>query len=303
MLDPKLFTPLPAAARHRIADDYIAFALARDGEPNVKQRTLARREAFFRELAERPAPAWDGEPIGQADFTRWHVGERPLLEAPPLIVWLVRIARAQEGEGWGVEYLLDRGGFDGLGQRGRLRPRDFADLEEVYHTRIMHEVVRLFGVDFKLRVPPWSIQQPVKLMAHLPQRASYLLLLAGELMGTVAFCMLATKGERLLTGHPSVQERVRLLLDEILVDEIGHVTFLLGSMTAWELAIIRQLAVMFSNFSRRGYYGDDLREVMEMQEGIRNYSLAIFPERVLRRAFVPHQYWPDALGPAPVPAA
>lgn len=298
MLDPKLFTPLSAEARARIADDFIAFALTRDGEPNVRQRTLARREAFFRELASQSAPAWEGEPVSQSDFTRWHVGERPLLDAPPLIVWLVRIARAQEGEGWGVDYLLSRGGFDGLGQKGRLRPRDFADLEEVYHTRIMHEVVRLFGVDFELRVPPQSIQQPVKLMAHLPQRASYLLLLAGELMGTVAFSMLAAKGERLLEGYPAIQARVRLLLDEILVDEIGHVTFLLGSMTAWELAIIRQLAVLFSNFSRRGYYGDDVREVTEMQKGIRDYSLAIFPERVLRRAFVPAPYWPDAVARA-----
>ena len=35
-----------------------------------------------------------------------------------------------------------------------------------------------------------------------------------------------------------------------------------------------------------------------MRDGIRNYSLAIMPERVLRRAFVPAQYWPRAYGAA-----
>jgi hypothetical protein len=36
-----------------------------------------------------------------------------------------------------------------------------------------------------------------------------------------------------------------------------------------------------------------------MQACIRDYSLAMMPERVLRRAFVPRQYWPDAYGPYP----
>lgn len=299
MLDARLFTPLPAEQRRRVAGDFIAYALARDGEPDVRARTLARREEFFRELAESPAPRWDGEPIDAAAFHLWHQGGRPLSEAPPLLGWLVRVARANEGEGWGVTYLLDRGGFDGLGAAGALRPRDFADLEEVYHTRILREVVRLFGVDFALRTPPLPIRQSVKLMARLPHRMSYMLLLAGELMGTVAFAHMAREGERLLAAHPAMCARVRTLLDEILVDEVGHVTFLLGSMTAWELATIRRLALAFAAWSRRGYYGDH-HEAELLRRGIADYSLALMPERVLRRAFVPAQYWPASYGPTPV---
>jgi len=302
MLDARLFTPLPATQRRRIADDFIAFALARDGDPDLRGRTLARREAFFGRLAAEPAPAWDGPPIDAAEFARWHRGGRPLAEAPPLVAWLVKVARANEGEGWGVDYLLDRGGFDGLGRGGRLLPRDFADLEETYHTRIMREVVRLFGLDYELRLPPWVVQQSVKLMARLPRQPSYMLLLAGELMGTVAFAHMARQGEKLLAGHPAVCERVRLLLDEILIDEVGHVTFLLGSMRGWQLALIQRLALLYASSSRRGYTTDPV-DVAAMQDGITNYTLAIMPERVLRRAFVPTQYWPAAYGPAPTVAA
>src|SRR5215470_15100821 len=215
MLDQRLFTPLPDAERRRIADDFITFALARDGDPDVRRRTLARREAFCDSLAQQAKPRWAG--------------------AAPLVAWLVKVARANEGEGWGVDYLLDRGGFDGLGSGGRLQPRDFADIEETYHTRIMREIVRLFGLDYELRTPPWVLQQSVKLMAHLPRQASYMLLLAGELMGTVAFSHMARQGETLLAAHPALCERVRTLLDEILIDEVGHVTFLLGSMRGWQL--------------------------------------------------------------------
>src|SRR5258705_12833335 len=118
MFDARLFTPLPVALRQRIADEFIAFALARDGEPDVRQRTLTRREAFFGTLAGQPVPRWDGPPIDAQEFTRWHRGNRSLADAPPLLAWLVKVARANEGEGWGVEYLLDRGGFDGLGRGG-----------------------------------------------------------------------------------------------------------------------------------------------------------------------------------------
>jgi hypothetical protein len=298
VLDPRLFTPLPADQRRRIAADFVAFALARDGAPDIRQRSLAHREAYFARLRAEPAPRWDGEPIDSEAFTRWHRGTQPLSQAPPLIAWLVKVARANEGEGWGVDYLLDRGGFDGLGAGGALQPRDFADLEETYHTRIMREIVGLFGLDYELRTPPWAIQQSVKLMARLPRRASYMLLLAGELMGTVAFAHMAREGERLLAGHPALLARVRELLDEILIDEVGHVTFLLGSMTGWQLAVIRRLALLYAASSRRGYT-NDRREMQVMSDGIRNYSLAIMPERVLRRAFVPAQYWPGDYGVAP----
>jgi hypothetical protein len=302
MLDARLFTPLPRAVRRRVGDEYIRFALTRDGEPDVRRRTLSNRERFFGELATQPPPPWHGERIDQETFTAWHRGRRSLRDATPLIVWLVQVARANEGEAWGVNYLLDRGGFDGLGRSGRLQPRDFADLEEVYHTRIMREIVRLFGLDFQLRIPPRPIQDSVKLMARLPQRASYMLLLAGELMGTVAFARMAETGEALLAEHPEMQARVRLLMDEILIDEVGHVTFLLASLNGWQLATIRRLAQLYSAYSRRSYYGEYpgmQKDIEAMRLGIENYSLALFPERVLRRAFVPAAYWPDVYGPPP----
>jgi hypothetical protein len=297
MLDPRLFTPLPAAERRALGDDYLAFVRERDGEPDLGRRTLARREAWFERLRSEPPPPWTGEPIDPAAFKQWHLGRRPLRDASPLANWLVAIARANEGEEWGVDYLLDRGGFQGLGKDGRLKPRDFADLEETYHTRIFKEIVRLFGLDFELREPPGPIQHSVKLMAHLPESLSFMLLAAGELMGTVAFLELAQRAERLLAGHPEVLSRVRELLDEILVDEVGHVTYLLGSMGPVRLALVRQTAKAYQGYTRRSYYKGmrDDAVIRFMMHGIENYSLALFPERVLRRAFVPKEYWPTSL--------
>jgi hypothetical protein len=294
MLDPRLFTALPAAERRALGESYLAFVRERDGEPDLERRTLARREAWFAELRRRPLPEWTGERIDAGDFKRWHLGQRPLRDASPLCNWLVSIARANEGEEWGVDYLLDRGGFQGLGKHGRLQPRDFADLEETYHTRIFKEIVRLFGLDFELRPPPRPIQQSVKLMAYLPESLSFTLLAAGELMGTIAFLELAERAERLLKPHPPTLACIRDLLDEILVDEVGHVTYLLGTMGPARLSIVRATAKAYQRFTRNSYYKGmrDDSVLRYMTNGIENYSLGLFPERVLRRAFVPKEYWP-----------
>ncbi len=303
MLDPRLFTPLPPLRRRALADDYLAFVHDRDGEPDIQRRTLSRREAWFERLATLPTPCWEGEQIDPVAWGEWHRGERPLRDATPLMVWLVSVARANEGEEWGVDYLLDRGGFQGLGRDGRgLKPRDFADLEETYHTRIFREIVRMFGLEFTLRAPPKPVQQSVKLMAHIPERFSLLLLAAGELMGTVAFLELASRGERLLRGQPAVQERVRDLLDEILIDEVGHVTYLLGSMTGFELSIVRRLAVLYLLGTRHGYGPGQREDTTIVRRGIERYSLGLFPERVLRRAFVPPQFWPASFETSPIGA-
>ena len=297
MLDARLFTPLPAAERRALGAQYLAFVRERDGEPDLARRTLARREAWFERLRAMPLPPWTGERIDPDAFRAWHRAERPLREASPLVVWLVAIARANEGEEWGVDYLLDRGGFQGLGRRGTLEPRDFADLEETYHTRIFKEIVRLFGLDFELRPPPGPIQHSVKLMARLPESLSFTLLAAGELMGTVAFLELAQRAERLLAGHDAVLARVRDLLDEILVDEVGHVTYLLGSMGPARLSVVRATAKAYQHYTRRSYYRGmrDDSVLAFMMRGIDNYSLGMFPARVLRRSFVPPAYWPEGL--------
>jgi hypothetical protein len=303
VLDRRLVTPRPRAERRALDARYLAFVAERDGAPDLPRRTLARREAWFQALAASPLPAWDGERIPQDQFERWHRGLQPLAGASSLAIWLVAVARANEGEEWGVDYLLARGGFQGLGRGGRaLKPRDFADLEETYHTRIFREIVRLFGLSFELREPPRPVQQSVKLMARLPERLSLLLLAAGELMGTVSFLRMAEWGDRLLRGHPAVAARVRDLFDEILIDEVGHVTYLLGSMTGPELALVGRLARLYFTGTRRGYKHQPPGEAEVILRGIEDYSLAQFPVRVLRRAFVPPAYWPTEVA-GPLPAA
>jgi hypothetical protein len=113
-------------------------------------------------------------------------------------------------------------------------------------------------------------------------------------MGTIAFLEIAERAERLLRDEPAVLARIRDLLDEILIDEVGHVTYLLGSMGPARLSVVRATAKAYQRYTRNSYYKGmrDEAQLRYMMHGIENYSLALFPERVLRRAFVPKEYWP-----------
>jgi hypothetical protein len=141
------------------------------------------------------------------------------------------------------------------------------------------------------------IQRSVKILAHLPEKLSFMLLAAGELMGTVAFERLTVQADELLGNHPEVLSRVHELFDEILVDEIGHVTYLLGSMNALQLSMVQRLAVLYLAGTSHSYLPAErvAEEAAILRRGIQDYSLAMFPERVLRRAFVPAEYWPDGV--------
>ena len=74
-------------------------------------------------------------------------------------------------------------------------------------------------------------------------------------------------------------------------------TYLLGSMGAARLAVVRATAKAYHRFTRRSYYKGmrDDSVLAFMMRGIESYSLALFPERVLRRSFVPRAYWPETL--------
>jgi hypothetical protein len=247
-----------------------------------------------------PAARWDGTAIDPDGVRSLAPRQRAVTTAPPLIAWLVKVARANEGEGWGVDYLLDRGGFDGLAA-DNLQPRDFADLEEDLPHRIMREIVRLFGLEYTLRTPPWPIQQSVKLMAHLPQQAAYMLLLAGELMGTVAFAQLARQGEALLAGHPAIgarraraarrnprrRGRARHLSPRL---DAGLAA---GADSPPRPALRRELAPRYATSPRSG--GDERRHSRTTRWRSCRSACCAAPSS-------PPAYWPTVYGPRPVTA-
>lgn len=216
-------------------EGYLRFLAERDGTPDLGRRTLSRREAFFGALAE--APVRSDTPIDRAAYLRNLDRRRPEPGLDPRLLWLLAAARANQAERFGV----------GLGELyGRITPdgepvRLHVTLQEVYHTRILADVVGIFGLPVSRRPPGLATRALIHLMVRTPEGWQLPLIGAGEMVGCVAFRALRDRGVELFVHEPAVAERIRRLFDEILGDEIGHVGFIAAQLDARGRAVMRGL--------------------------------------------------------------
>ncbi|MGH7896265.1 MAG: hypothetical protein ACREQL_16485 [Candidatus Binatia bacterium] len=198
---------------------YLDFLCARDGTANLARHTLSRREALFERLERHPVRS--SAQIDADVFARNLARRRPEPGLDDRMLWLLATAKANQAERFGV----------GLGELyGVLDVTDpvrvHITLQEVYHTRILADVVAIFGLTVAPKPPPLAVRSFVRLLIALPERRQLPLTGAAEMAGCVIFRALRDRGIALFADEPAVAERIRLLYDEILADEIGHVGYI-----------------------------------------------------------------------------
>ncbi len=205
-----------------MTDGYLAFLLARDGEADLLRHTLSRREAFFGRLAREPVRS--RLRVDHATFVRNLARRRPEPGLDDRMLWLLATAKANQAERFGVG-LAELYGKVMVDDPIRLR----IALQEHYHTRILADVVATFGLPAHTQPPALGTRAFVRLIVAAPER--WKLPLAG--------C--AESGVALFADEPEVAARIRLLYDEILGDEIGHVGFIAAVLGPRGRALMRGL--------------------------------------------------------------
>jgi hypothetical protein len=214
-----LFRPLPASERLAFHDRYLQYLEQRDGTLDYATHTLSRRELDRARFARDPV-RWQG--TVDADGFRRSQGRRvPEPGLPPLVLWLLATAKANRGERFGVDRSFATGA---LGRSADPCER-YVETEEHYHTQILLEVVRLFGIEAEMPPPSVFLRATIEGMVRLPRELSLPLVYCGEIVGSVGFLLLLEVGRSLTAAQPAVQRRVEELFGQILVDEIGHVAY------------------------------------------------------------------------------
>jgi hypothetical protein len=197
---------------------YLAHLEARDGEADLDGHVLSRREAILRDLAADPVRS--ARPVDADGFRRNLLRHEPEPDLDDTMLWLLATAKANQAERFAV----------GLAELyGKLDAEDpvrlHISLQEVYHTRLLADVVGLFDLALRPQPPARSTRLFVKLLLTLPERVGLPLVGAAEMAGCVLFRALRDRGAALVADEPAVAARVRLLYDQILTDEIGHVGY------------------------------------------------------------------------------
>jgi len=99
-------------------------------------------------------------------------------------------------------------------------------IEETYHTRILLSSAGLYGIEVSSSyTPPSALRVLIGGIAHAPESISRPLTLAGEILGTLLFANLLTVARKVLKDDPELADSIEERIIEVLVDEIGHISF------------------------------------------------------------------------------
>lgn len=229
------FSPISRRARPAILRQYREFLQTRDGIVDATHRTLSKREDGMRRF-EVVGDRW----IDRALFERQYERFDPRRATPPEMLLLLALVKVNAAEAYAVHRTID-----GALAHAR-RSNDATELillvEEFYHTKILLSAARLYGIDgLGAARPHVGLRALVSSIATAPDFLARPLKLAGEMVGVLVFLQLLDATRTVLKNAPQVRDAVEDRLIEILIDEIGHVSFLRLSMGRAGLALTRAL--------------------------------------------------------------
>lgn len=230
--------PMSADQRARFAGAYLTWLRARDGVPDLVARRFDVRERFFAGIDEAPC-RWVGRPpVDQRVFDRNHARRQPEVGLDPLTLWALATAKTNRAERFGVELSLDNPRRDGDGHDD---PHAYIQIEEIYHTRILRDVLATLGLTMEVLPPHPATRALVRAMVHLPEGMANIAVLCGEIVGVAIFTLLLDKARELLTDQPNALSRIEELFAQILVDEVGHVHYIRSTLSDTAIALARPL--------------------------------------------------------------
>lgn len=230
--------PMSAAQQAAFRSHYLEHLRARDGMPNLEQRSFDVRECFFAGIDARPV-SWVGDlPVDPATFARNHTRAHPEPGLDEATLWALATAKTNRAEAFGVDMKINHVGADGGDVDD---PYTYIQVEETYHTRILADVLRTIGLHMEVSEPSPRTQWLIRGMVYLPERMANVAILCGEIFGVAVFSLLLDKARELFAAQPEVLERMEALFAQILVDEVGHVHFVRSTLSPAGLALAKRL--------------------------------------------------------------
>ncbi len=216
-----VFSPLSLDARREQRLAYRDFLEARDGAVDAERRTLSRREESMQRYL---TPASCARELDQVLFEEQYARYDPRREMSREMLLLLALVKINAAEAYGVERMIEP-----LMARV-LRESDDLELiltiEEDYHTKILLSTSGLYGMTVTAPYRPRaSLRALIGAMASVSHTMSRPIVLVAELVGTIYFLDLLRVAREVLHDLPVVRDAVEERLTEVIVDEIGHVSF------------------------------------------------------------------------------
>jgi hypothetical protein len=280
-----IFRPLPPEARRENLAAYQKFLADRDGAIDLEKLQLERREEGMTRY-EKPLSR-----IRDIDHDLFDAQYRSFdakVATPPETLLLVALVKVNAAEAFGVHR-----NFEKVFRRA-VKNDDMCELtlliEETYHTRILLSTALSYGIEVTAPYkPPAALRTLIGTIAMSPAAVARPLTLAAEVLGVLLFLNLLEKSRDVLRHDPELRDSVEERLCEIIVDEIGHMSFNRACMGAAGIAQAKMLLPLVAMGVSTAF--PDLRALGAMSSASEGdvASLASgrrLPAHVLKSAFV-----------------
>jgi hypothetical protein len=216
-----VFSALSSDARREQRLAYRQFLAVRDGAMDVERRTLSHREAKMRHFL-KPSPS--PRPLDRTLFDAQYSEFDRRRETPQEALLLLALVKINAAESYAVSRLIEP-----MKERFRKQSDDMElllTIEEDYHTKILLSASTLYGLTLDAPYHPrTSLRALIGILANVPLELSRPLVLLSELLGTLQFIDLLRIAGEILRDLPEVRDAVEERLTDVIVDEIGHVSF------------------------------------------------------------------------------
>jgi hypothetical protein len=278
-----VFEPVPAAEVDRGIDAYGAYLAERDGEPDFERRTLSRREAGARAF-EQTALRWGG-PFAHGTFeAQYRRYDRRVATSPEEALLLV-FAKINANEAYGVDRVLRTERRQNPRAAGLER---LVLLEETYHTRLLLSACAVFGARVSGPARPAAATRAiVGGIAELPEAAARPVLLAGEILGILTFMGLIGAVRRVFKDDGAIRDALEERVSEVLVDEVGHMSFNRLFAAPGTFAALRALLPLFALGTRGALPEAESLGILPLRpRDVLAFDVGALPEEIRRRAFI-----------------
>ena len=262
--------------RHGL-NGYRAFLVERDGDADMLNRSLSRRDEFFHTIETDLVRS--SFAVDRATFFENLHRRRPEDGLSPQLYWLLATAKLNQAERFGVglaETYARNSAEDASIERVYL------ELEEHYHSRLLGYVLDMFDLPFQVVPPSPLMRQFVKTAVFIPRRFAAPFVGAAEMAGCAMFALLGARGVELFADEPAVAARIRLLYNEILTDEIGHVGYCAASCTPRGRSAMRRLYPLIGRYIIHGtpelaitLGRDEIRSHLDAPFDLDNYAAQV----------------------------
>lgn len=233
------FERIPDETRAHHLQAYRAYLGQRDGELDLDRRTLSKRERTTSRFEQVEPKAM----LDAAQFReRYQRFERQHDTSPEMLL-LLALVKVNGAEAYGVNLA-----FDVLARRADEHGEDtelLLMIEEHYHTRILLSAAREFGLEVNETFrPPFRLRSLIGTITSMPVALARPLTLASEAYGVTIFYSMLKRAGQVFKHSPQLRDALEERIVEVLIDEIGHVTYNRLGLGSWGLWQARTLVPM-----------------------------------------------------------